>query len=68
MAIEAAKIEPFVEFCQVKLILDYKVLDQFIRELSKVNGQVIDKSFGEHVTVIASLPVAEATALQKRFK
>jgi uncharacterized YigZ family protein len=68
MAIEAAKIEPFVEFCQIKLILDYKVLDQFIRELSKVNGQVIDKSFGEHVTVIASLPVAEATALQKRFK
>ena len=68
MAIEAAKIAPFVELCQIKLVLDYKVLDQFIRELSKINGQVIDKSFGEQVTVLASLPVTEAVALQKRFQ
>jgi uncharacterized YigZ family protein len=68
MAVEAAKIEPFVELCHIKLVLDYKVLDQFIRELSKVNGQVIDKSFGEQVTLSASLPVTEAAALQKRFQ
>lgn len=68
MAIEAAKIEPFVEMCQLKLVLNYNVLDQFVRELSKVNGQLIDKSFGEHVTVIASLPVTQAASLQKRFQ
>ncbi len=68
MAIEAAKIEPFVEMIRLQFTLDYKVLDQFIRELSKVNGYVVDKSFGEQVILVAELPKTEAANLQKRFE
>ena len=67
LAIEAARLIPFVEMCQIRLLLDYSRLDGFTRELANVNGQILDKQFGERVAVLASLPVSEAAAMQRRY-
>ena len=52
---------------QIKLGLDYAKLDYFVRELGKLGGRLLDKQFGEHVTVIAELPASEVEGLRKRF-
>lgn len=67
MAIEAAQLMPFVEMCEIKLVLDYSRLDALIHELGKVNGRLIDKQFDARVTVIASLPASEAKAFQQKY-
>lgn len=67
MALDAAHIAPFVEMRQVRLVLDYARLDSFTRDVGKLNGQILDKQFGERVTVIASLPESETEGLLKRF-
>lgn len=67
MAIDAATIQPFVEMTQIRVTLDYKALDGFTRELGKLYGQILDKTFGERVSVLASLPKSEADALLRRF-
>jgi uncharacterized YigZ family protein len=67
LAIEAARLVPFVEMCEIRLVLDYAQLDGFMRELAKLNGQILDKQFGERVTLIAILPANEAEGLQRRY-
>ena len=67
LAIEAAGLVPFVEMCEIRLVLDYAQLDGFIRELGKVNGKILDKQFSERVAVLASLPVSAAAAMQRRY-
>jgi len=67
LAIEAARLIPFVEMCQIRLVLYYARLDGFTRELAKVNGKILDKQFGERVAVLASLPVSAAAAMQRRY-
>lgn len=67
MALDTAHIAPFVEMQQVRLVLDYARLDGFTRELTKLEGQIMDKQFGEHVTVVATLPASEVEGLLKRY-
>lgn len=67
MALDAARIGPYVEMQQIRVVLDYAKLDYFTRELGKLDGQLLDKQFGEHVTVIAELPASEVEGLIKRF-
>ena len=67
LALDAAHIAPYVEMQQIRLVLDYAQLDQFTRELGKLNGQLLDKHFGERVTVLATLPADDAADLQRRY-
>lgn len=67
MALDAAQMAPYVEMRQVRVILDYKTLDGFIREIAKLNGEVLDKAFGERITVTASVPADTVTALTQRY-
>lgn len=67
LAIEAARLAPFVEMRQIRLVLDYARLDGFTRDLAKLNGEILDKDFGEHVTIVASAPADEATGLLGRY-
>lgn len=67
LAIEAAHLMPFVEMCEIHLVLDYTQLDGFTRELAKVNGKLMDKKFEERVMVVASVPTNKATELQRRY-
>ncbi len=67
MALDAARVGPYVEMQHVKLILDYAQLDTCIREVTRLNGEVLDKQFGERVTIIVSAPAAEISGLIQRF-
>jgi len=67
MALDAATSAPYVEMQQIRLTLDYAKLDTFTRELGKLGGQLLDKQFGERVTVMATLPASEVDGLLKRF-
>jgi uncharacterized YigZ family protein len=67
LALDAAKLGPFVEMRQIKVTLDYAKLDHFTRDLGKLHGEVLDKDFGERVTVIASVPIDVAAEILGRF-
>lgn len=66
-ALDAALIVPFVQMQQIKLVMPYARLDGFTRELAKINGVLLDKQFDEQVTVLASVPAHEASALKNRY-
>ena len=68
LALDAAVIVPFVEMVQIQLVVEYAQLDGLIRELSKRNGQVLDKQFGEQVTVLVALPESEVGEIKSRYK
>lgn len=67
MALDAAKIGPYVEMQQVKLTIDYNRLDSLTRDLAKLNGQVLDKAFAERVTVLVSVPADEARGILAKY-
>lgn len=67
LAIEDATIVPYVEMKQLQLKLDYKELDYFSRELEKIDGLILDRVFGDGVTVLISLPESCVEVVMKRF-
>ncbi|ABE49935.1 IMPACT family protein [Methylobacillus flagellatus] len=67
MALDAAETGPFVEMQKIRIELDYKQLDMFMREIAKMNGEILDKAFGEFVTVIATVPASEIPGLQQKY-
>ena len=68
LALDAAKLGPFVEMYQLKLVLDYAHLDGLTRDVARMQGQILDKHFGERVTVLASVPVSESSGLQQKYQ
>lgn len=67
MALDAAGTGPYIEMQRVQMILDYARLEACTREVVRLNGAVLDKQFGEQVTIIASVPAVEAAGLVRRF-
>ncbi|MCB5184505.1 YigZ family protein [Methylobacillus gramineus] len=67
MALDAASFGEYVEMQKIRVDLDYKKLDGFIRDVDRLNGEVLDKAFGEYVTVIASVPAHEVPSLQQKY-
>ena len=67
MALDEARVAPFVEMRQLRLMLDYAQLDGFTRELARMNGQLLDKAFGERVEVLVSIPESQAGPLRQRY-
>ena len=72
MALDAAKIIPFVEMQQLTLTIQYKQLDALSHAVAKLNGKVIDKQFDDmylnkKVQVQVSLPAIETKDFLARF-
>jgi len=67
LALEASRMQPFVEMRQIRLVLDYGRLDGFVRELASLDGQILEKVFGENVGLVVSVPVSEVERLQLRY-
>ena len=67
MALDASKFAPFVEMTQIKLVVEYNRFDELVRDLGKINGEVLDKTFANQVTVIASLPLDKAAGFVLKF-
>ena len=68
LALDASTLAPYVEMQTVKLTLDYHRLDNFIRDLARIGGAVIDRQFYETVSVTIHAPAAEIPALIGRYK
>lgn len=68
LAIEAAKLMPYVEMADIQLDVDYSRLDSLTREITKLNGKILDKSFNDHVSIKASVPLHEIEALSARYQ
>jgi len=67
LALDGARLLPYVEMCQTRLVLDYARLDGFTRDLARLGGQMLDKQFSDRVTVVVSVPVSELNGLQQRY-
>lgn len=67
LALDAAKLTPFVEMRRIELQLEYAQWDSFMRDLEKLSGEVLDKRFGERVSVTALLPAAQAANVLHRY-
>jgi uncharacterized YigZ family protein len=68
LALDAAQLMPFVEMKVVQLQLDYAQLEPFMRDLAKCGGDLLDKQFGERVTMTASVPTDQAAGLASRYR
>ncbi|OAM52872.1 YigZ family protein [Methylovorus sp. MM2] len=67
MALDVAKLADYVEMVRIALVLDYARFDELAREVTRLNGEVLDKQFGERVSVVISIPANSAAALKQRF-
>lgn len=56
-----------VEMGKIRLVVDYGHWESLARDVERLGGRVLDKEFGEQVTVLAEAPLAEAAALRERF-
>ena len=67
MALDSASFAPYIEMTEVKLIVEYNQFDMLVRHLSKINGEVLDKSFANQVTLIISIPKTQQASLQAQY-
>lgn len=67
LALEAARLETYVEMRKIRLVVEYGRLDALIREVERLGGRILDKGFGERVLLSAEVPAADAPALLERF-
>lgn len=63
MALDRACVGPYVEMQQMRLVVDYARFEPLARDIAKIGGQILDKQFGERVSVLASVPLGEMEAL-----
>ena len=68
MALDNAQLIDFVEMGEIMLHVPYAELDILLRDIHKVNGKVLDKQFGQLVTVNAILPISESEKLKSKYQ
>ena len=52
---------------QISLTISYKQVDELTRELAKLNGQVLQKTFDEAAHFVVKLPVTQVQKLMQQF-
>ena len=67
LAIEATEMVAYVEMTELTLTVGYKRVDELTRVVSQLNGEMLDKTFNEAVSVKIRLPVSEKQTLIDRF-
>ena len=67
MALDSAGFAPYVEMQQISLTVSYKQVDELNRELTKINGQVLDKTFDEAAHFVVKLPISQVQKFVQRF-
>ena len=66
-AIDAAGHTLYVEMQQISLTLSYKQIDELNRELAKLNGIILQKTFDEAAHFVVKLPISQAQKFAQRF-
>jgi uncharacterized YigZ family protein len=67
MALDIAKIEPWIEMAAIQFDIDYGQLQSLEYQLKKVNGQIVEQNFTDKVTVIIHLPESAVDGIVKQF-
>ncbi len=68
LALDAANVADFVEMQILALTIHYKQMDALTKMLSKSNGSILKKAFGEFVDLEVSLPKDDVAEFLNRFK
>ena len=63
MALDMGKFIQYVEYNFFKIVLKYNILEQFIKLVSKIKGEVVEKEFDDNVTLHFKLPKGEERQL-----
>ena len=56
MALDTGKFIQYTEYNFFKIVLKYNILEQFIKLVSKIKGEVVKKEFDDNVTLHFKLP------------
>ena len=67
MALDIASCKPYVEMQQISLTVNFKRVDELNRELAKLNGAVLHKTFDEAAHFVVKLPATQALKFTQRF-
>jgi uncharacterized YigZ family protein len=68
LALEASKQKPYIEMRQFNLTIEYNQLDELMKTLVHVGGEMIEKIFEEKVHLSIQLPISEEKAFKNRFQ
>jgi putative IMPACT (imprinted ancient) family translation regulator len=55
-AIDQANLIQYVEYNNYKIIIKYNMLDKFINLIYSINGEVLQRDFGEDILLKIRLP------------
>lgn len=67
LALEAARLIPYVEYTHIRLSIAYPDLQPLTYALGKAGGEILAKDFGARVDLTVKLPAPEAPAFLARF-
>ena len=67
LALTHSVIEPYIEYINLKLIINYNELDNYIHVIHSMNGSVLDKVFNEKVSLLIKFPEENFDKLKARF-
>ena len=67
MALDAAIIAAFLEMQQISITISYRQVDALTRELAKLNGQILEKTFDNAAHFVVKLPVIKVQAFVQQF-
>jgi uncharacterized YigZ family protein len=67
MALDAAKIIPYVEMRALSVSVHYNQVDALTRLVLQLKGKVMDKQFDQAVRIKVSLPASEIAAFTNRY-
>ena len=67
LALQAAKIMPYIEMRELSLTIHYNRMDELTRSLAQLKGEMLDKQFDSAVHVKVRLPASESLAFINRF-
>ena len=67
-AIEASIITEYIEYAEVKFVLDYKQMQNFEYQLEKLDGVIVKQDFSEKITLIIRIPEKNVANFTDIFK
>ncbi len=67
LALIHSVIEPYIEYFKLKLIINYNDLDNYTNVIYSMYGSILDKTFGEKVSLTIKLPQGELDKFKAHF-
>jgi len=65
--IETAKLSEYIQYAQIKFVLDYNQFQLFEYQLEKFSGTIISKDFADQIELLVKIPESETECFLKLF-